>query len=154
MGPHVGYCKEGGVTGYGRREVDQKSHMEVGGSRILDWDVGGLDFAGQFRDVRGFVSKRFSPKQRHQIDTNQAIPSAKKARRIQTPIGLEYPEMYALDHKSYFLKPSSQFLPLFEEKLQITTDKSYLLLLTKLQGGSSSLHGSLPAKTSLTNIDH
>ena len=33
------------------------------------------------------------------------------------------PEMYALDHKSYFLKPSLQFLPCFEEKLQTTSDK-------------------------------
>ena len=57
-----------------------KSHWEVGGSRILDQDVGGLDFASQLRDVGGFVFKRFSPKQRHQIDTNQAIPSASNAR--------------------------------------------------------------------------
>ena len=42
--------------------------------------MGGLDFASQFRDLGGFVSKRFSPTQRHQIDTNQAIPSVKKAR--------------------------------------------------------------------------
>ena len=42
--------------------------------------MGGLDFASKFRDVGGFVSKRFSPQQRHQIDTNQAIPSIKKAR--------------------------------------------------------------------------
>ena len=33
------------------------------------------------------------------------------------------PEMYALDHKSYFLKSSLQFLPCFEEKLQTTSDK-------------------------------
>ena len=45
-------------TGGGR--LAKKSHREVGGSRILDWDVEGLDFAGQFRDVGGFVSKRFS----------------------------------------------------------------------------------------------
>ena len=95
--------------------------------------MGGLDFASQFRDVGGFVLKRFSPKQRHQIDINQAIQSVNKARLyIQTPIGLEYPEMYALDHKSYFLKPSIQFLPTFTYQAS---------------RGSSSLHGSLPAKT-------
>ena len=47
-------------TGGGRWA--KKSHGEVGGSRILDWDVGGLDFDGQFRDVGGFVSKRFCPR--------------------------------------------------------------------------------------------
>ena len=71
--PCVSQAIEGSVTRYERREVGQKSHREVGGSRMLDWDVGGLDFAGQFRDVGGFVSKRFSPKQRHQIHTNKAI---------------------------------------------------------------------------------
>ena len=39
----------------GGRRLAKKSHREVGGSRIFDWDVGGLDFAGQFRDVGGFV---------------------------------------------------------------------------------------------------
>ena len=62
---------EGGVTENGRREVGQKSHWEVGGSRILDQDVGGLDFASQLRDVGRFVFKKFSPKQRHQTDTKQ-----------------------------------------------------------------------------------
>ena len=42
--------------------------------------MGGLDFASQLRDVGGFVFERFSPKQRHQTDTNQAIPSVTKAR--------------------------------------------------------------------------
>ena len=40
--------------------------------------------------------------------------------------------MYALDHKSYFLKPWLQFLPRFEEKLQITSDK----LEATLPGGT------------------
>ena len=31
----------------------------MGGSRILDWDVGGLDFASQLRDVGGFFLKDF-----------------------------------------------------------------------------------------------
>ena len=44
--------------------------------------MGGLDFASQLRDVGGFVFIRFSPKQRHQIDTNQAIPSVTKARSV------------------------------------------------------------------------
>ena len=57
-------------TGGGR--LAKKNHREVRASRILGQDVGGLDFASQFSDVGGFVSKRFSPKQRHQIDTNQA----------------------------------------------------------------------------------
>ena len=42
----------------------------MGGSRILDQDVGGLDFASHLKDVGGSVFKKFSPKQRHQIDTN------------------------------------------------------------------------------------
>ena len=70
---------EGGVTGNGRREVGQRSHWDVGGSRILDQDVGGLDFASTLRNVGGFIFKRFPPKQIHQIDTNQAIPSVSKA---------------------------------------------------------------------------
>ena len=87
-----------------RREVSQemgggrlakKSHWEVGGSKILDQDAGGLDFASQLRDVGRFVFKKFSPKQRHRTDTNQAIPCVNKARsdrnfRIQTSIGLAY----------------------------------------------------------------
>ena len=72
--------KEGGVTGNGRREVGHKSHWEVGGSRILDQVVGGLDFACKLRDMGGFVLKRVSLKQRHQIHTNQAIPSVSKVR--------------------------------------------------------------------------
>ena len=71
---------EGGVAGNGRRDVGQKRHWEVEGSRILDQDVEGLDFASQLWDVGGFAFKRFSPKQRHQIDTNQAIPSVTRAR--------------------------------------------------------------------------
>ena len=55
---------EGGVTGYGRRKVGQEKHREVGGSRFLDKEVGGLDFA-QFRYVGGFVSKRFLPMHRY-----------------------------------------------------------------------------------------
>ena len=43
---------EGGVTEYGK--LAKKSHWEVGGSGILDQDLGGLDFASQFRDVGGF----------------------------------------------------------------------------------------------------
>ena len=74
------HSRSGGSQDTGGGRLAKKRHREVRGSRILDWDVGGLDFAGQFRDVGGFVSERFSPKQRHQIDTNQAIPSAKKAR--------------------------------------------------------------------------
>ena len=62
------------------RRLAKKRHWEVGGSRIFDMDVGGLDFASQLRDVGGFVFKRFSPKQGHQIDTNQAIPSVTRAR--------------------------------------------------------------------------
>ena len=42
--------------------------------------MGGLDFASLLTDVGGFVFKRFLPKQRHQIDTNQAILSVTKAR--------------------------------------------------------------------------
>ena len=69
-----------GVTGNGRREVGQKSPLGVGGSRILEWDLGGLDFACQIRDVGGFVFRKLSPKQRYQNDTNQEIPSVNKAR--------------------------------------------------------------------------
>ena len=47
--------------------------------------MGGLDFASQFRDVGGFFSKRFSPEQRHQIDTNQADYTKCK----QSQIGLK-----------------------------------------------------------------
>ena len=69
----------------GGGKLVKKSHWEVGGSRILDQDVGGLDFTSQLRDVGGFVFERFSPKQRQQIDTS----SNTKCKQGQ--IGLKLP---------------------------------------------------------------
>ena len=37
--------------------------------------MGDSDFATQLRDVKGFVFERFSPKQRQQIEKNQARPN-------------------------------------------------------------------------------
>ena len=42
--------------------------------------MGGSDCASQLRDAGGFVFKRFPPKRRPQIDTNQAISNVNKAR--------------------------------------------------------------------------
>ena len=42
--------------------------------------MGGSDCASQLRDVGEFIFKRFPPKRRPQIDTNQAISHVSKAR--------------------------------------------------------------------------
>ena len=89
--------------------------------------MGGLDFASQFRDVGGFVSKDFYQRtdikltQIKQCKCKQGLVRLKLPHSNSSWPGI--PEMYALDHKSCFLKPSLQFLPRFEEKLQITSYK-------------------------------
>ena len=93
----------------GGGRLAKKSLCEVGGSRILDQDVGGLDFASKLRDVGGFVLKDFHQSKDiklTQIKQYQMYPRPDpiETSAFKISISLEYPGTYALGHKSYFLK--------------------------------------------------
>ena len=90
--------------------------------------MGGLDFASQLRDVGGFVFKRFSPKQRHQIDKIKQYQVYPRPDQIETSafklqLARNTLERMHWATKVTFSKPSLQFLPRFEVNLQITPDK-------------------------------